>query len=96
MDPGSLTSPLWNEIGNLLSSLWLMVLFIVFFATNMLIGHNMIPSLVASRHISDSLQKTRPIFYALAIISFGLAIFFLSRAVGFSGVLRGFWEDYWI
>jgi hypothetical protein len=41
-------------------------------------------------------QKTRPAFYALAILAFALAMFFLSRVVDLAGVLRDFWPDYWI
>ena len=96
MDPGSLGSAEWSEIGKMLTSLWLVVMFIVLFVTNMLLGHNFIPSLVASGHIPDTWQKTRPPLYGLSIICFGLAIFFLSRVVDFAGVLRGFWADYWI
>jgi hypothetical protein len=95
-DPAPLTTPLWSEISSLLRNLWIVVALVIFFAGNMIVGHIAIPSLVASRHISDSWQKTRPLFYAVAIISFALAIFFLSRVVGFAGVLRIFWDNYWI
>ena len=80
----------------MLTSLWAVVAFIIIFATNMILGHNLIPSMVASRHIPDTWQKTRPAFYALAIISFALAIFFVYRVVDLAGVLRDFWPDYWI
>ncbi len=93
MDPAAIGSPEWREIGKMLTNLWLVVLFIVLFATNMLLGHNSIPSLVASRHIPNTWQKTRPAFYAMAIASFGLAMFFLYRVVDFAGVLRDFWDD---
>ena len=96
MDPAPIDSAMWNEIGSTLSFLWLVVLFVVLFATNMILGHNLIPSLVASRHIPDKMQKARPIFYALALASFGLALFFLSEVVDSAGVLRLFWADYWI
>ena len=96
MDPAPIGSSEWSEIGRLLTDLWIVVLFIVLFATNMLFGHNFIPSLVASGHIQRSWQKARAPFYALAVVSFGLALFFLSRVVDFAGVLRDFWSDYWI
>ena len=96
MDPAALGSPEWSEIGKLLTNLWLVVLFVVLFATNMLFGHNLIPSLVATRDIPDNLQKTRPVFYALALVCFALALFFLSQVVDDSGVIRRFWADYWI
>lgn len=96
MDPSAIGSAQWSEIGSLLTNLWVVVLLIVLFATNMLIGHNFLPSLVASHHLPPTVQRTRPVFYALALACFGLALFFLSRVVDIAGVLRAFWPDYWI
>ena len=96
MDPASLGNSEWSEIGQLLTSLWLFVASIVLFATSMLVGHNLIPSFVASGHIPNTLQKARPVLYALSIAFFALAMFFLARAVDDAGVLRRFWADYWI
>ena len=96
MDPAPLANAEWLEIGKLLSSLWGMVALIVFVATNILIGHIFIPSLVASGHLPDVAQKTRPMFYVLAIAAFGGTIFLLSEVVELAGVLRRIWEDFWI
>ena len=96
MDPAPIGSVEWSSIGSLLTNLWLVVLFIVIFATNMILGHNLIPSFVASRHIPGDWQKTRPAFYALALASFGVALYFLAKVVDAAGVLRLFWADYWI
>ena len=96
MDPATIGSLEWSEIGKLLTGLWIVVLFIVLFATNMLLAHNFIPSLVASGHLQNSLQKTRVVLYALALVCFGLAIFFLSGVVDSAGVLRDLFPDYWI
>ena len=96
MDPASIGTPEWSEISKLLRSLWIVVTLIVLFATNMILGHNMIPSLVATGDLPKSFQKVRRAFYAMAVMSFGLALFFLSRVVDFAGVLRDFWSDYWI
>jgi|TARA_B100001971_G_scaffold9020_1_gene7395 hypothetical protein len=96
LDPGTIGPESWSELGSLLRSLWLTVLFVVLFASNMLVGHNMLPSLIESGHVPKSWQKVRPVLYAGAIISIGLASFFVSRAIEFAGVLRNFWPDYWI
>ena len=96
MDPRVIGPESWSELGSLLKSLWLSVLFIVLFASNMILGHIMIPSFVMSGHIPESWRKARPPLYALAVISFVIAMFFLSRAVVHAGVLRNFWPDYWI
>ena len=96
MDPQVLANPQWSELGSLLSSLWIMVALVVVFATNMLIAHNWLQSFIESRHISPRLSAARPLFYALALASFGGAMFMLSRVVYHAGVLRDFWPNYWI
>ena len=96
MDPAPLANPEWLDIGKLLTALWGMVALVVFLATNVLIGHIFIPSLVASGHIPEQAQKTRPVFYVLALASFGATLFLLSEVVDLAGVLRIIWEDFWI
>ena len=96
MDPASLGSSEWSEIGKMLTSIWLAVFFVVVFATNMLIGHNAVPSLIESKHISQKWQKIRLGLYAAAVASFLLAAFFLYRVIMFADVLNEFWPDYWI
>ena len=96
IDPGFIGPASWQELGNLQRSLGLAVLFVVLFASNMLIGHNMIPSFIGSRHISESWGRVRPVLYGFAMVFFALAIFFIGRAVDHAGVLRDFWPVYWI
>ena len=96
MDPTGLANPEWSDIGKLLTSLWIVAGLVLFLAGNLLIGHALIPSLVASFDLPPIVQKTRPFFYAVAGASFVAAIFFLSRVIGLSGVLDRFWRDYWI
>lgn len=94
MDPAAIDAQIWSEIGSLLRNLWLVVLFVILFAANMLIGHNFIPSFYASGHISNTWQKARLIFYAGAIISILLAVYFLIQVIDRAGVLRDFWPVY--
>ena len=96
MDPAGLLSYEWSEIGKLLTSLWIMVGLIVFVATNVLISLIFIPSLVASFHLPPMAQKTRPLFYALAIASLALAVVVLIRFIDQSDVIARIYEDYWI
>ena len=96
MDPEVLAHPQWSELGHLLTNLWIMVAFIVFFATNLLIAHNWLQSFIRSRHLSDGLSKTSPVFYAVAISSFGAAMYMLSRGVDHAGGLRDCWPNYFI
>lgn len=96
MDPAPIGPASWSEIGKMLSTLWIVVVFVVIFAANWILGHNVIPSFVASEHIPRSWQKARILFYGAAVVSFGVAIFFFTRVVEFGGVLENFWADYWI
>ena len=96
VDPDAIGYAQWSQIGSLLVNLWLVVVSVVFFAANMLIGFNSIPSLTASGHLPDRVGKVRPLFYALSVFFFGLAVYFLVRVIDRADVLRDFWPDYWI
>ena len=103
MDPAHLGPAEWADIGKLVTNLWFMVGMIVLFATNMLIGHVFVPSLVASRHLPDSCSRVRGVFYALAIISFAVFVFFLIRAIDVAvlsndgnGVIDRIFPKFWI
>lgn len=96
MDPAPISPASWSEIGKMLSTLWIVVVFIVIFAANWILGHNFIPSFVESGHIPRSFQKARIFFYGAAVTSFGIAVFFFLRVVEFGGVLQDFWADFWI
>ncbi len=96
IDPLVIGADSWSELGTLLKSLWWAVVFVVLFASSMIFGHITIPSFIMSGHIPERLSKTRPPLYALAVIFFAVAIFFLIRALSNVSVLRNFWPDYWI
>lgn len=96
MDPVVLTSPQWIEIDNLLFSTWCLLGSVVLFAANMLAGHVMIPSLVASLHLPRIAQKARPFFYGVGFLALGYALIDGYRIIGYSGVLADIWPDYWI
>ncbi len=96
MDPAPIGAASWSEIGKMLSTLWIVVVFIVLFAANIILGHHLIPSFVEPEHIPRSWQKARILFYGAAITSFGVAVYFFLRVVEFGGVLEDFWADYWI
>ena len=96
MDPAALYGPEWSDIGTLLSNLWIMVALVVFFATNMMVGHVLIPSLVASAHLPVAIQRVRPLFYGLAIASIVGAFVVLLDIIAATDVLERFWDTYWI
>ena len=77
--------------------LWMVVLFVVLFAANMIVGHNFLPSFIMSGHVPEQFQKARLAFYAFAIICIGLAVFFLVKVIELTtGVLRNFWPYYYM
>ena len=96
MEPAALGIQEWSELSRMLTALWMVVLFIVLFAANMIMGHNVLPSYIATRHISQSWQRARVLFYAAAVACFAIAAYFLFRVIVYAGVLRSIWADYYI
>ena len=96
MDPSALGPLEWSELGKLLVTLWMVVLFVVLFAANMIVGHNFLPSFVMSGHLPGYWQKARIAFYSFAVICIGIAVFFLIRVIELAEVLRKFWPDYYL
>ena len=96
MEPAPLGAAQWSELGSMLFAMWMVVIFIVLFAANMLVGHNLLPTFVASRHVPESFEKARLLFYAFAVICFAIAMYFLVSTIQQGVVLQSFWPDYWI
>ena len=96
MDPNSLGINEWQQISRLMLSLWLTVFFVIIFSANMLIAHNIIPSLIESKHIPLSWSKIRTPLYAIAITSFAIAIAFFLSVIRNASFLKTYWPNYWI
>lgn len=96
MDPAAIGADQWKEIGSLLTNLWIVVFFIVVFAANLILGHNMVPSLLYTKDVPQIAQKARPVFYLFAVVSFAAAMVFLTMVIIEADVMRDFWADYWI
>jgi uncharacterized membrane protein len=96
MDPSPLAIAEWTDISSLITNLGIMVGLVVFMATNALIGLIFIPSLVASYHIPAKVQKIRPLFYGLAIVSFVLTVVVLVQVIALSDVISRIYDTYWI
>ena len=75
MDPTRLDPALWGQVHHLTGSLASFLGFMVLGAFALLLGHAVIPSLVASGRLPASVRRQRPLFYALAVAAFGLAAF---------------------
>lgn len=96
MDPAAIGADQWKEIGSLLTNLWIVVFFVVMFAANLILGHNMVPSLLYTKQVPPIAQKVRPVFYLFAVVSFAAAMVFLTMVIIEADVMRDFWADYWI
>lgn len=96
MEPAPMGIAEWSQVGNALAWLWAVVIFVILFAANMIVGHNLIPSFVASRHIPQSWQRVRVAFYAAAVICFAIAVVSAARAIDQAGVLQKVWPNFWI
>ena len=97
MDPSYISTEYWAEIKVFTSNMGLFVLCIIIFAANMLVGHNAIPSLIASHHLPRSWNKLRPPIYVVAIVAFVAAIYFVFAAFS-SGLdaIEHIYPNYWI
>jgi hypothetical protein len=96
LDPAAIGADQWKEIGSLLTNLWIVVFFIVVFAANLILGHNMVPSLLYTKDVPQIAQKARPVFYLFAVVSFAAAMVFLTMVIIEADVMQDFWADYWI
>ncbi len=96
MDPAALSGSEWSDIGSMLSNLWIVVALVVFFGANMMVGHILIPSLVATAHLPSGAQRVRPFFYAIAVAAAAAAAVVFIRVIEDASVLERFWSSYWI
>ena len=96
MDPEFITNEHWADISTALRFLWLYWLFIIGFATNMLLAHALIPSLINSGQLPSSVGRIRPLLYmgALGILAIAI-LFFILTAVNVD-VIGRFSERWWI
>ena len=96
MDPEYITSADWRDIGNLLTFIWLLLVFAIGFGFNFLMAHAIIPSLVGSGHLPERFNKARRLFYAGALLALSLVVFVLGRAVVEAQFIKDVWDRVWI
>ena len=97
IDPNYISAAVWADIKIFTYNIKFFVLFMIIFAANMLVGHNAIPSLVKSHHVSASLSKLRPPLYLVAVVSFAAAIYFVVIAFGGGlDAIRAIYPNFWI
>ena len=67
IEPRAITGIDWSVLPWLVYALWGVVIFNVLFAGAMLLGHAVLPSLMATGHIQLRFQRVRPILYILGL-----------------------------
>lgn len=73
-DPKTITGADWPNISILVTFLWLVVIFNVGFAFAMLIGHAVIPSLIATGHIPSRFRNFSPLLTVAGFIALVVAL----------------------
>lgn len=81
IDPRTITGADWPDISLLVTFLWVVVVFNIGFAFAMLIGHAVIPSMIATGHIPSRLHSLRPFLYAAGLAALLVVIFIVSNWV---------------
>ncbi|MBI4236226.1 MAG: hypothetical protein HY688_02565 [Chloroflexi bacterium] len=96
VDPQALGPAQWGQVGSTLLYLWAFVFFMGGVATNFLIAHAVIPSLITTRHLPTRFQLLRPFFYALTLAALGLLVWSVISFLHASDVLRSLYPKVWI
>src|ERR1043166_1140023 len=81
MDPGVIDGDQWGQIGRLMVYLYLFTGLGLTAAMAFLLGHAIVPSLVASNHAPRALNVMRWIAYPLSAAALALTLYALGRAL---------------
>jgi hypothetical protein len=80
-DPSFITTEQWSQLSTLISTLWFCFALAILISFDLLIGHAVIPSMVASGHLPQGLNRIRPLFYGIAVLAaIGIVVLVASRA----------------
>ena len=96
MDPTFITAQDWIEYRDLVSYLWLFPLLTFVFATCLLVGFGIIPSLVNSKELPAKAQRVRPLLYLTAAGALAglVVVFFVAREL--ARVIEETYPQWWI
>ncbi|MEE8465839.1 MAG: hypothetical protein V3S68_05125 [Dehalococcoidia bacterium] len=95
-DPKALTSVEWNNIHMFLQWFWIYLPIVVTFAITMLTAHALIPSLVNTGHIPESMQRLRMPLTGFAALVFVLAVVILVLGINATLDVRQVWPRFLI
>jgi hypothetical protein len=99
-DPEALNHIDWHATGVVMIWVWLIVVFVLGFATHMVLAKAIIPSLIDSGHIPDGLvervRKMRLPLYMTAFMIVGAIAFVFFQATDAAHEIRRFFPRDWI
>jgi len=95
-DPKALTSVEWNNIHMFLQWFWIYLPIVVTFAITMLTAHALIPSLVNTGHIPESMQRLRMPLTGFAALVFVVAVVILVLGINATLDVRQVWPRFLI
>ena len=91
MDPNPLSKAQWADAGFAIKLLWISMVLMFIAAQSFLAAHAIIPSSVASHHLSQRWNRLRPMLYAggfACLIGVAIAIFYIIGVVGVGDLAR--------
>ena len=96
MDPLALNANDWNNLGNIITFLWLALISAIITGPTLLIAHAIIPSAVATKTINEKYNKLRPSLYLMGCIGVICIVLFFCLA-GFQSyaILKEFYPSFW-
>ena len=96
MEPAYVSSDIWHGLSTMLRFFWLYLLLIVGFASNFLIAHAIIPSLVDSDQLPIRIARLRPLFYLGAFSILAIAVVVIGFGISSAGVVGEIYGRWWI
>ena len=96
MDPEFATNPLWTDIGKLLTLLWVFLFLVIIFAANLILGHILIPSLVATKHLPQRALKLRPALYGASVLAFMGVVVIIALMTDLAHTLENFFPKWFL
>ncbi|PKB71669.1 MAG: hypothetical protein BZY87_04145 [SAR202 cluster bacterium Io17-Chloro-G6] len=95
-DPKALTSEEWRNIHLYLQWFWIYLPIVVTFALTMLTAHALIPSLVNTGQLPESMQRLRPILTGFAALLFVAGVVILVLGINATLDVRQVWPRFLI
>ena len=96
LDPDYITGANWDQLGDTLFFLWGVPLVVIVLAFSLLFARAIIPSLVASGHLSAKVYPLRFALYGVAAVAVGLLAWVFLNLVREIRVIEDFYFKWWI